>query len=241
MKVIRIIKKASDIVIPNGMARAVKFFTSHCTSGPQNQSTQEIFNYWKSHNGWTKVGYHFMISADGTIEQCLEISEVSNGVAGFNKNAIHFCYKGGISKGKAVDNRTDAQKVSQLLIINRLKELFPNGVALGHRDFSRDVNGNGIVDRWEWIKECPAFDLRDWLSQQGLDPIMVPEKIVYKLNDPLIKNDTVKAIQKALGIKQDGYFGGDTDRAVKVFQAKKGIVSDGVVGPTTAKLLGVKI
>ena len=242
MKIIRIIRKASDIVIPKGMTRVIKFGVSHCTAGPQSQSTEEIFNYWKTNNGWKTAGYHFDINPDGTIEQYIEISEISNGVKGFNSNSIHFCYKGGIDKkGNPIDNRTDAQKASQLLIINRLKELFPNIVFLGHRDFSRDANGNGIIDKWEWIKSCPAFDLRSWLSSQGLDKPLTPTKIVYKLNSPLIHNDTVKSIQLALKLKADGYFGSDTDKAVKDFQSKHGLAVDGVVGTETAKLLGVKI
>jgi len=242
MKVIRIIRTAADIFMPQGMTRKISWCVCHCTAAPQNQSTQEMFNYWKNHNGWKTAGYHFDILADGTIEQFVEIDQIANGVAGYNTNAIHFCYKGGIdSKGNAIDNRTEAQKKSQLLIIKRLKELFPNAVFLGHRDFSTDTNGNGIIDKWEWIKSCPAFDFRDWLSKQGLDKVVVPMKIVYKLNYPLIKNDTVKAIQKALKIKVDGYYGSDTDKAVKDFQARNRLTVDGVVGKKTAELLGVTI
>lgn len=68
-----------------------------------------------------------------------------------------------------------------------------------------------------------------------------PVRIIYKFNYPLIKNDTVKAIQKALGIKADGIFGSDTDKAVKLFQAKNGLATDGIVGKQTAKLLKVNI
>lgn len=241
MQVIRIIKSAKDIVIPVGMTRSINYGVAHCTSGPQNQSTKEIFNYWKNHNGWTKSGYHYMISADGTIEQLVEISEISNGVKGFNSNSIHFCYKGGNVNGKPNDNRTDAQKKSQLAITIRLKELFPNIIILGHRDFSTDLNGNGIIESWEWIKSCPSVDFRKWLSEQGHDNANTPSKIIYKLHMPLIKNDTVKAIQKALGIYDDGVFGANTDKAVRNFQAKNRLTVDGVVGSETAKLLNIKI
>lgn len=242
MKIIRTIGSMSDIVVPSGMTRKIKWGTLHCTSAPQNQTTQEMFNYWIKHNGWSNPGYHYEIEANGVIQQLQEIDKVANGVAGYNQNAIHISYKGGIdSKGNAVDNRTDNQKKSQLLIIKRLKQLFPNIVFLGHRDFSTDTNGNGIIDKWEWIKSCPSFDVRDWLSAEGKDGELVPEKIIYKLNYPLIKNDTVKAIQEALKIKADGYFGADTDKAVKDFQAKNFIAVDGIVGMRTAALLKVKI
>jgi N-acetylmuramoyl-L-alanine amidase len=238
MKVIRVIKKATDIVIPAGMTRKIVYGVSHCTAGPQNQSTEEIFNYWIKHNGWKTAGYHFDIAADGTIEQYVEIDQIANGVLNHNANSIHFCYKGGIdAKGNPIDNRTPAQKASQLLIVKRLKQLFPNIIFLGHRDFSTDKNGNGIIDRWEWIKSCPALDFRAWLAQEGLDKVVEPERIVYKYHEPLIKNETVKAIQYALGIKIDGWFGKDTSDKVKEFQTKNKLTSDGIVGEATAALL----
>lgn len=241
MKILRIIKKPEDIKIPKGMTRTIKFGVAHTTAGPQNQSTEEIFNFWKRVNKWVNVGYHFDINADGTIEQLMELDGVANGVLGFNQNSIHFCYKGGIdSKGKPIDNRTDAQKESMLLIIMRLKELFPNIVFLGHRDFSTDKNGNGIIDTWEFIKSCPCFDLREWLTSVGLGKEIIPAKIVYKFNRPLIKNETVKAIQIALkftGDDIDGIYGQDTTDAVINVQNINNIPATGVVDERTAKLL----
>jgi N-acetylmuramoyl-L-alanine amidase len=76
-----------------------------------------------------------------------------------------------------------------------------------------------------------------WLREQVFgSPI-----VVYKLTSPMVKGETVKAIQKALGIPADGYFGKDTDKAVKEFQSVNGLKADGIVGEKTAKLLGVKL
>ena len=236
MRVIRIIKSVSDIPLNNGFVP--KWLTFHCTAGPKKQSTQEIFNYWKNHNKWTNVGYHFMISEYGTIEQCQEVWISTNGVKGYNTRNIHICYKGGQNE---TDTRTEAQIKSQFILLDFFKEKYPNIIALGHRDFSTDSNGNGILERWEWIKYCPAYDFRSDVMNRGQNSLIVPSKIVYKLNNPLIKNETVKAIQKALGINADGMFGANTDKAVKNFQAKHKLVADGIVGINTAKLLGVNI
>ena len=40
---------------------------------------------------------------------------------------------------------------------------FARGI-LGHRDFSPDRNGNGHVEPFEWLKECPGFDVEAWLK-----------------------------------------------------------------------------
>lgn len=41
-------------------------------------------------------------------------------------------------------------------------------------------------------------------------------------------------------IRNDGYFGKNTERAVMAFQRKKGLEPDGIVGPKTWRALGVK-
>jgi len=241
MKIIRLIHSVNDIVFPK-ITRDIKYLFIHCTSAPQNQSTQEMFNYWKKHNGWTTVGYHYDILPNGTIEQLQELDKPSNGVKGYNSNSIHVCYKGGIdSKGKPIDNRTEAQKQAQLLLIEFFKSKYPNIIVLGHRDISTDTNGNGIIESWEWIKSCPSYDVRNDLAKRGFKELIVPSGIIYKLNNPLIKNDTVREIQRSLKIKDDGFFGSNTDKAVKEFQAKNKLTVDGIVGKKTAELLKVKI
>ena len=52
------------------------------------------------------------------------------------------------------------------------------------------------------------------------------------------RGEAVKAIQKALHLYQDGYFGALTEERVKQFQEENGLTVDGIVGPATlAKLL----
>lgn len=45
--------------------------------------------------------------------------------------------------------------------------------------------------------------------------------------------EEVKTVQKSLGLNPDGYFGLETEQAVKEFQVKQGYTADGVVGPQT--------
>lgn len=50
--------------------------------------------------------------------------------------------------------------------------------------------------------------------------------------------DSVKEIQKILGLKVDGHFGGITEAAVKKFQSENGLKVDGIVGSKTyAKII----
>ena len=47
------------------------------------------------------------------------------------------------------------------------------------------------------------------------------------------KGEPVKRIQKAVGVKADGYYGPDTVKAVKAFQKAHKLDVDGIVGPDT--------
>jgi Transglycosylase-like domain/Putative peptidoglycan binding domain len=51
----------------------------------------------------------------------------------------------------------------------------------------------------------------------------------------------VKAVQRRLHVSVTGYYGRQTEAAVKRFQRKRGLKADGIVGPATARALGVKL
>lgn len=62
---------------------------------------------WHKAQGWKDVGYHFVITLDGTIEQGRALEEIGSHTKGHNAHSIGICYIGGISKeGKPKDTRT---------------------------------------------------------------------------------------------------------------------------------------
>ena len=140
--------------------RNIKYIAVHCTASSQHATIKERLLEFKR-KGWSKPGYHHIVDVNGKVFNTLSEDEVSNGVKGFNSNLINVAYIGGIdAKGKPVDNRTEEQKKSLLLLLKALKKKYPNAVIQGHRDFSPDTNKNGIVDPWERIKACPCFDAK---------------------------------------------------------------------------------
>lgn len=140
--------------------RNIKYIAVHCTASSQHATIKELLLEFKR-KGWSKPGYHYIVDVSGKVFNTLSEDEVSNGVKGFNSNLINIAYIGGIdTKGKPVDNRTEEQKKSLLLLLKALKKKYPNAIIQGHRDFSPDTNKNGIVDPWERIKACPCFDAK---------------------------------------------------------------------------------
>lgn len=138
--------------------RQIERIFIHCTAGNQNATVEDLMREFKS-KGWRNPGYSYVVLANGAIHQLLPDSEISNGVQGYNSTAINVAYTGGIDRnGKAVDNRTEEQKKSLVSLLKSLRERYPKAKIMGHRDISPDKNGNGIIDPWERIKECPCFD-----------------------------------------------------------------------------------
>lgn len=129
--------------------RDIKYIAVHCTAGPATQTTKAIKDYWKNNLGWKSVGYHYLINADGTIEQLAQESEVTNGVAGFNSVIVNISYKGGVdSNNKPKDTRTPQQKESILKLLKELKKRYPKAIIQGHKDFPNVK------------KACPSFEAK---------------------------------------------------------------------------------
>ena len=138
--------------------RTIERIFVHCTAGSQKQTIEDLKAEFKA-KGWKHSGYHYVVLPSGRIEQMLPEEEVSNGVQGYNSTSINVAYIGGIDRnGKAVDNRTSEQKKSLVDLLKQLRQRYPKARIMGHRDISPDKNGNGIIDPWERIKECPCFD-----------------------------------------------------------------------------------
>lgn len=132
--------------------RKITHIVLHCTATPQNTTIASIQRHWREVNKWKSPGYHWIIKADGEAAPLQPIEKPSNGVAGHNANSIHISYIGGVdAKGRAVDNRTEAQKETQIKLLLDLKKKFPDADIVGHRDFA------GVT------KECPSFDVKSWL------------------------------------------------------------------------------
>lgn len=136
--------------------RKVTKIVIHCTAASGDQPSQNILDYWRR-KGWKTNGYHWLISDNGLAVRLMDDEHVGNGVKGHNSDAIHLCYKGGWN-GK--DTRTEAQKGMLALKVEQYRKKYPKAKVMGHRDLSKDLDGDGIVERHEWVKLCPCFDAK---------------------------------------------------------------------------------
>lgn len=138
----------------------------HCSASREtaNYTFEQCIKDHKA-RGFRTCGYHFFIRRDGTTHIGRPLNEQGAHVENFNRNSVGICYEGGLDKnGKAKDTRTLEQKASIRKCIYDTLNFFDDYQSIkdvkirGHRDFSPDKNGNGIVEPNEWVKQCPCFD-----------------------------------------------------------------------------------
>ena len=140
--------------------RKITHIFVHCTAGSQSMTPQGLLDFFYKTKKWSRPGYHYVVSANGTITNIWPESKYSNGVKNMNSHSINIAWMGGVDKThpNGIDNRTDAQKKSLRHLLKELRKKYPTAKIMGHRDTSPDKNHNGIIDPWERIKECPCFD-----------------------------------------------------------------------------------
>lgn len=110
------------------------------------------------------IGYHYIIHPDGSIEECRPESKIGCHASGHNTRSIGISYVGGLDARDTngtmcKDTRTPQQKASLIKLIKDIKAKYGTIVrVIGHRDTSPDLNGDGIISPYEFIKGCPCFD-----------------------------------------------------------------------------------
>lgn len=140
--------------------RAIDLIVIHCSANKEGSGLDAAYiDREHKKRGWSRIGYHYVIKEDGNREIGRKESEVGAHAYGYNKNSIGICYIGGLdSKGKPKDTRTEAQENGILDLLEELRAKYPDAKILGHRDLSPDIDGDGVIEPWEWMKACPCFD-----------------------------------------------------------------------------------
>lgn len=120
----------------------------HCTATPEGRETTVAqVTAWHKARGFRTIGYHYLVSIDGTVCAGRPEREVGAHCLGHNAHSIGVCYVGGIDRDtlKPKDTRTPAQKESLRRLVADLRRRFPGARVHGHREFA--------------AKACPCFDV----------------------------------------------------------------------------------
>lgn len=128
--------------------RLINEIIVHCTANTATSkiSLQDIRDFHIHKRGWSDIGYHFVIFADGRVEKGRPVQRSGAHCKGHNSHSIGIAYVGGILKdGTPSDTRTPEQKTAIVELIKQLKQAYPGIKRVsGHREYAN--------------KACPCFD-----------------------------------------------------------------------------------
>ena len=215
----------------------------------------EDIHSWHLQRGWSGIGYHFLVRKDGSVYRGRPEDAIGAHTTGNNINSIGICFEGRYT----IQTMLEAQIKAGQELVSYLKNKYGITKVKKHKDFmATDCPGdkfpferivNGEVTNNE-IKEnlilsfqkaayadgfdFPKYGCDGYYGKETEDVMKVC--IVRKRTSYKNKNAT-KLVQRLLDIKEDGLCGTNTERAIKNFQMREGLIADGICGYNTWKVL----
>ena len=203
----------------------------------------EDIHQWHLKNGWSGIGYHFLVRKDGTIYQGRPLDTIGAHAKGANNDSIGICAEGDFMKEKM----NSIQLNALIDLVSYLKNKYHLSTVKRHKDvastdcpginfpFSTIISSNPIVLEDTWLQR-----LDQEIKNQGFS--------TYPTVKRNARGGITKLIQERLNfvgfhLKTDGIFGINTEKAVKKFQNNRNLKADGIVGKKTWSYLikGIKV
>ncbi len=209
--------------------------------------TPEDIHRWHRERGWAGAGYHFLVRKDGTVWRLRPEGTVGAHATGANSDSIGICFEGRYQTEEMPQAQIDAGRE----LVAHLKAKYGFFTVQRHKDVgSTDCPG----------KKFPFEAIVAGAASVTPAPAPAPAKPAAKGDSwvrelagcPTLRQGASGGITKlaqrrliALGYSvgacgADGIFGAGTAKAVRAFQAAKGLGVDAIVGRNTwRKLLGL--
>jgi len=118
--------------------------------------TVQDIDQWHKNNGWSGIGYAFLIKKDGTIYRGRPEWAQGAHCKGYNHNSIGICLEGDFT----TENPTSLQLASLVELSRYLISLYPNARIVRHKDLNDT--------------ECPGQNLPNSVLIDAMNP---PQKI----------------------------------------------------------------
>ncbi|MFE7462428.1 peptidoglycan recognition protein family protein [Nocardiopsis terrae] len=216
----------------------------HYNGGPTYLKTQaDCVRYWKgvrsqhvNSNGWADLGYSFGVAVNGEVftGRGLNRYQAAQGTTSGNSNYYSVSLMIGGSE-QPTDEQIQAVRDLRAYLMARGN----SGTVLGHKDFvSTSCPGepayalvrNGTFGGPGNGTPTTGSGSGEYRPENGDGLYMLYEY-----------GDAIKPLQKALGVDTDGYYGPDTEAAVRAYQKANGLDVDGIAGPQTLTHLGLDV
>tara|TARA_R110001606_G_scaffold347973_1_gene497428 strand:- start:7486 stop:7965 length:480 start_codon:yes stop_codon:yes gene_type:complete len=157
--------------------RKINKIIVHCsaTSPEMDVDVPTIRRWHVEENGWSDIGYHYVITPDGMLHDGRPVSKSGAHTRGQNSNSIGICLVGGLKRHG--DGSTEAEfnfTLKQLITLMQMydtgfysdgdtEESFGSYPWFGHRDFDNK-------------KACPTFDVSEFVKHWRIIPALTTGK-----------------------------------------------------------------
>jgi N-acetyl-anhydromuramyl-L-alanine amidase AmpD len=142
----------------------------HCSATPPTMDigVDKIREWHVGENKWDDVGYHFIITRGGTIEPARPEEMQGSHNPATNYRSVAVCMIGGSdANGDWENNFNDAQFVTlKSLILDLIKRY---EVPEDFKQIKKIIGHYQVDDK----KECPSFNVPDWLEKEGFQDYVV--------------------------------------------------------------------
>ena len=135
--------------------RKIDRIVIHCTATKPGHDVDisDVREWHVKGNGWTDVGYHYVIKLDGTIQNGRPVRKMGAGVKGHNRDTIHVAYVGGCDNtGQPANTMNTAQMGAIYEICTALGRVFGALELIGHNDLTDE-------------KACPSYNVRETMGE----------------------------------------------------------------------------
>ena len=210
-------------------------------------------HWWHVRQNWSGIGYHYFVNKQGVIFKGRPDNVIGSHAKGYNSNSLGICFEGRYNK----EIMPEAQMKAGKELVAYLKKKYGIKDVKRHKDLmATDCPGSlfpfeaivgqekeNLVLSFQRAAVADDFKLPKYGcdGSYGDETKFVMQKCVVKRRLFYKYKNSTKLVQRLLGIKQDGLCGKNTEKAIKEFQKKNGLVVDGCVGLNTwLKLLNIK-
>ena len=131
----------------------------HCSATPVTMDigVEKIKEWHVKENGWSDVGYHFIITRSGELQKARSEEYQGAHAPKVNFRSLAVCLIGGTDdKQQWENNFTNEQFTTLKSLIGDLVKKYEIKKIIGHYQ---------VDDR----KKCPSFDVPKWLEQNELN------------------------------------------------------------------------
>ena len=133
--------------------REINRIIIHCSATPEGRDIDAatIKDWHVNGNGWSDIGYHYVIKLNGEIESGRPLDIAGAHVKGHNADSIGICYIGGADEDmNPKDTMLQCQEESMRELIYSLRMVWDKNLTLhGHNEYAS--------------KACPSFKVSEKL------------------------------------------------------------------------------